>query len=149
MGGLNEKVQQYVLTNYLGPAKARGENTIQIKAGDVHRELHWVNRVPSVCTTLGSKRFQRDTGLELIKKEGPPSGMGTRMVFTYRLSGGVPHENRTTPQDHKKSLLDGLYGIAADVFGELGGAESFIRTEREQLKFIKPDGDDSPEVKAR
>ena len=147
MGGLNEEVQQYVLANYLGPAKARGENTIQIKAGDVHRELHWVNRVPSVCTTLGSKRFQRETGLELIKKEGPPSGMGTRVVFTYRLSGGVPHENRTAPQDPRKSLLDGLYGIAVDVFRELGGAEAFIRNEREQLHFIKPDSEENDEVK--
>jgi len=136
--GLNEEVQRHVLSAYVGPAKVRGENTIRIKAGDVHRDLHWVNRVPSVCTTLGSKKFQRETGMELVAKEGPPSGMGTRAVFTYHLSTG----NESVRPDHEKGLLDGLYGIAADVFRELGGSENFIRKEREQLHFIKPDIED-------
>ena len=130
--GLNEEVQRYVLSTYVGPAKVRGESTIRIKAGDVHRDLHWVNRVPSVCTTLGSKKFQRETGLELIEREGPPSGMGTRAVFTYRLSVG----KRSVP-GRKKSLLEALYGTQADVYRELGGGEKFIRSEREQLHFIK------------
>jgi hypothetical protein len=143
--GLNAEVQRYVLSTYVGPAKVRGENTIRIKAGDVHRDLHWVNRVPSVCTTLGSKKFQRETGLELVSKEGPPSGMGTRAIFTYRLAGEKPSAAR----DHTTSLLDGLYGIAADVFRELGGAEAFIGKEREQLHFIKPEGDDNDEEEKR
>ena len=96
--GLNEEVQRHVLSAYVRPAKVRGENRIRIKAGDVHRDLHWVNRVPSVCTTLGSKKFQRETGLELIEREGPPSGMGTRAVFTYRLSA----EKRSVPPGQKR-----------------------------------------------
>ena len=131
--GLNEEVQRHVLSAYVRPAKVRGENRIRIKAGDVHRDLHWVNRVPSVCTTLGSKKFQRETGLELIEREGPPSGMGTRAVFTYRLSA----EERSVPPGQKKSLLESLYGTQADVYRELGGGEKFIRSEREQLHFIK------------
>lgn len=133
--GLNEVVQRYVLSTYVAPAKMRGENTIRIKAGDVHRDLHWVNRVPSVCTTLGSKKFQRETGLELVAKEAPPSGMGTRAVFTYRLSG----EKQSVPPGPKKSLLEALYGTQADVYRQLGGGEEFIRSEREQLHFIKDD----------
>ena len=136
--GLNEEVQRHVLSTYVGPAKVRGEGTIRIKAGDVHRDLCWVNRVPSVCTTLGSKKFQRETGLELIEKEGPPSGMGTRAVFTYRLSssGQVSKSSRSG-----KSLLEALYGTQADVYRKLGGGEKFIRSEREQLHFIKKDDD--------
>jgi hypothetical protein len=147
--GLNAEVQRYVLSTYVGPAKVRGENTIRIKAGDVHRDLHWVNRVPSVCTTLGSKKFQRETGLELIEKEGPPSGMGTRAIFTYRLADGNTNDNKSVPPHHRKSLLDGLYGIAADVFRELGGSENFIRKEREKLHFIKREAEDDDEAKAR
>jgi hypothetical protein len=132
---LNEEVQRHVVATYLHSAKKHGESTIRIRAGDVHRDLRWVNRVPSVCTTLGSKKFQRETGLELIAKEGPPSGMGTRVVFTYRLSS----EKSVDDSSHKKSLFDGLYGIAADVFRELGGSEKFVRREREQLQFMTPD----------
>jgi hypothetical protein len=143
--GLNEEVQRHVLSAYVGPARLRGEDTVRIKAGDVHRDLHWVNRVPSVCTTLGSKKFQRETGLELIEKEGPPSGMGNRAVFTYKLSSGqVPD-----PSKPRKSLLEALYGTQADVYRQLGGGEKFIRSEREKLQFTKrrdnPETDDKDE----
>jgi len=144
--GLNEKVQQYVLFTYIGPAKVRGENTIRIKAGDVHRDLHWVNRVPSVCTTLGSKKFQRETGLELIDREGPPSGMGTRAVFTYKISSPGQASDPAKP---KKSLLEALYGTQADVYRQLGGGEKFIRSEREQLHFMKKEDDQETNAKDR
>ena len=144
--GLNEEVQRHVLTAYVGPAKLRGEDTVRIKAGDVHRDLHWVNRVPSVCTTLGSKKFQRETGLKLIEKEGPPSGMGTRAVFTYKLSSSG---QASEPAKPRKNLLEALYGTQADVYRQLGGGEKFIRSEREKLQFIKrgdnPETDDKDE----
>jgi hypothetical protein len=130
---LNEEVQRYVKATYLDPARRRGESTIRIKAGDVHRELHWVNRVPSVCTTLSSKKFQRETGLELISKEGPPSGFGTRVEFTYRLHG----QETPRPQESRRSRFDALYGKLSDVFRELGGGENFMRNEKEELHFRK------------
>jgi hypothetical protein len=131
--GLSEEIQKYVKAAYLEPAKRRGESTIRIKAGDVHRDLHWVNRVPSVCTTLSSKKFQRQTGLELVSKEGPPSGFGTRVEFTYRLP------SRENLQSHvpEKSRFDALYGKLSAVFSELGGGENFLRTERDRLHFRK------------
>ena len=138
--GLNEEVQQHVRVTYLEPAKRRGESTIRITAGDIHRDLHWVNRVPSVCTTLTSQKFQRETGLKLVSKNTPPSGMGTRAVFTYQLSpqnaGGAQH-------GPKKSRLEELYGTLADVFHELGGGENFVRSEREKLHFRNDEGDDT------
>ena len=130
---LNEEVQKYVKATYLDPARRRGESTIRIKAGDVHRELHWVNRVPSVCTTLSSKKFQRETGLELISKVGPPSGFGTRVEFTYRLHG----QEKSRPQESRRSRFDALYGKLSDVFRELGGGENFMRNEKEELHFRK------------
>jgi hypothetical protein len=132
--GLNEKVQQYILSAYLDPARKRGETTIRIKAGDVHRDLHWVNRVPSVCTTLGSKKFQRETGLELVSKEGPPSGYSTTVVYTYRLSSPESASDKSGP---RKSRLEALYGTLAEVYRELGGSENFIHSERERLHFRK------------
>jgi hypothetical protein len=130
---LNEEVQRHIKTMYLDPARRRGESTIRIKAGDVHRDLHWVNRVPSVCTTLSSKKFQRETGLELVSKEGPPSGFGTRVEFTYRLHD---QEDRRT-REPGRSRFEALYGKLSDVFRELGGGEDFLRNEKEQLHFRK------------
>lgn len=130
---LNEEVQRYVKATYLDPARRRGESTIRIKAGDVHRDLHWVNRVPSVCTTLSSKKFQRETGLELVSKEGPPSGFGTRVEFTYRL-----HEQEDLrSQETRRSRFEALYGKLADAFRDFGGGENFLRNEKEELHFRK------------
>jgi hypothetical protein len=142
---LNEEVQRHIESAYLKPARARGETTIHVKAGDVHRDLHWVNRVPSVCTTLGSQKFQRETGLELVHKDGPPSGMGTRMVYTYCLVADKNNER----SDRGKNLLEGLYGIAADVFHDLGGSDHFLRKEREQLRFIQPEEEKAHEAKKK
>lgn len=132
---LNEQVQKYVSSAYILPAKKRGQNTIVVKAGDVHRELHWTNRVPAVCTSLGSRKFQLQTGLELIAKEGPPSGMGTRATFTYKIVQGGTQSSDIS----RTSLMDELYGAASKVFRELGGGENFIRREREQLHFVEPE----------
>ncbi|SRR5579884_232017 len=132
--GLNEEVQRLVKVAYIEPARRRGESTIRIKAGDVHRELHWVNRVPSVCTTLSSRKFQEETGLKLIQKDTPPSGMGTRAVYVYRLS---EHGTRGQGQKPERGRLEALYGSLAGVFHELGGAEKFIRDERQKLHFVK------------
>jgi hypothetical protein len=138
--GLNEEVQKHVRVTYLEPAKRRGESTIRVVAGDIHRDLHWVNRVPSVCTTLTSQKFQRETGLKLLSKETPPSGMGTRAVYTYQVS---PQKMSGNQQHPRKSRLEALYGTLADVFRELGGGENFIRSEREQLRFRNDEGDDA------
>lgn len=137
--GLNEEVQQHVRVAYLEPAKRRGESTIRITAGDIHRDLHWINRVPSVCTTLSSQKFQRETGLKLISKETPPSGMSTRAVFVYQLP---PNEESGGQQRPPKSRLEALYGTLSDVFKELGGSENYIRSEREKLHFRKDDDRD-------
>jgi len=132
---LSEEVRRYVQTSYLAPARLRGDAIVEIKAGDVHQGLRWVNRVPSVCTTLGSQKFQRETGVELVGKEGPPSGMGTRMTFTYRIAD-VEAGASSVP---RQSKFDALRGIAQSLFHELGGGENFIRGERESLNFIRSD----------
>lgn len=137
---LSEEVQRHVQDAYVKPAQRRGETTIRIKAGDVHRALHWVNRVPSVCTTLSSKKLQKETGLELIAKEGPPSGFGTRAEFLYRLPTLETSQSR---RDVRKNRLEELYGRLSEVFRELGGGETYLRQERARLHFRQGDDSDS------
>jgi len=130
---LSEQVVKHVQAAYVAPALERGESTVRVKAGDVHRDLRWENRVPSVCNTLSSQKFQRVVGVELIAKDGPPSGLSTTVVFTYRLPAAGSHTN----PGRQTGRLEKLYGIASDIFRELGGGEKFIREEREKLNFRK------------
>jgi hypothetical protein len=127
----SEAFQNHVRSTYILPALDRGDNTVRIKAGDVHRELHLVNRVPSVCNALASEKFQKANNLILVDKQGPPSGLSTTVVFTYRLAS---LENAGARSPAKKGRLEALYGKLADVFRELEGGEKYLRRERELLE---------------
>lgn len=123
----SDQVLQYVLRSYIEPAKQRGDSAISVKAGDVHKALRWNNRVPSVCQALSSKRFLEQNHLTLIEKQGPPSGLSTTTVFTYRLDA---EEHMPSKTAQKSSLLLSLQGAGKDLFKKLGGGEAFLRGER-------------------
>jgi len=123
----SDQVLQYVRRSYIEPAKERGESAVSVRAGDVHKALRWSNRVPSVCQALSSRRFLEQNHLTLIEKHGPPSGLSTTTVFTYRLNaeGDVPSK-----LSQKSSLLLSLQGAGKELFKKLGGGEAFLREER-------------------
>ena len=131
----SEEVRKHVVEQYIAPARRKGEETVQVRAGNVHNELHWTGRVPSVFQALSSLKFQHEAGVELVDRSRP--GPSTTVVFTYRLLAkeGQPHDGESsTPADasgQKKpvTLLD-LYGVGAEIFRELGGGESFLKAER-------------------
>jgi hypothetical protein len=125
-GSDSERVRLYVKTHYLEPTQKRGERIFTVTAGDVHRGLGLKNRVPVVCTALRSHRFLDENHLVLKSVSGPPSGLSTTVKFTFEITSGEA-------PDQDNPLLK-LYGIAKDVFAELGGGENFIRSEREALR---------------
>jgi len=128
-----DQVRQYARRHYIEPARKRHESVVRIVAGDVYKALHLQGRVPSVCQALGGSKFLMENRLTLEKRDGPPSGQSTTVVFTYRLMDDTPKQS---PAD--ESLLD-LWGIGKEVFESLGGAEAFIRRERE--RFYQHDDD--------
>jgi hypothetical protein len=131
----SEEVRKHVVEHYISPARLNGQTTVQVRAGDVHSELHWTGRVPSVCQALDSRKFQREAGVELVTKSR--RGPSTTAVFTYRLLGeSDPPHNMETPaptdisrQKKTVTLLD-LYGVGREIFRELGGGEAFLKAER-------------------
>lgn len=122
----SDQVIQHVRKSYLEPASKAGLALVKVRAGDVHKALHWNNRVPSVCQALASKRFLEENQLELVEKHGPPSGLSTTTVYTYRLTGAG------TGRKKRSSLLLSIRGAGKDAFARLGGGEKFLRVERER-----------------
>jgi hypothetical protein len=112
---------------YVQEGRRRGDSEVTIVAGQLVRELHLNNRVPAVCSALASKRFLTDNGLELEKKEGPPSGMSTTTRFTYRFVGALSNE----PTRSEKFLA--LRGAGKEAFKTLGGGDTYLRTERTEF----------------
>jgi 5-methylcytosine-specific restriction protein B len=138
MSSANE-VRKFARQKYVEPALQRRERKIQIRAGDVHKQLTLKNRVPLVCQALESEIFLKENNLVLETKEGPPSGLSTSVVFTYRVvdeaagSSSVviePTASAANPSTRFLGLLQ-LKGVGKEVFASLGGGERFIRSERE------------------
>jgi len=92
MSGLADSIRRFVVEKYILPATRSGYSVIKIRAGDVHRAMGLVNRVPAVITALGSRRFiefandvLRDIGycIRLVSMEGPR--FSTTTTFTYEI----------------------------------------------------------------
>lgn len=130
-----EQTKQHVIAKYVKPARLNGENVVQVRVGTVQKELGWTNRTPSVFSTLSSREFQQEAGIELIeRKGGPPSGgPSTTVQFVFRLL----NEGDRSPSPHSAAKplpngagLEKLYGILKDAFSGLGGGESYLKSER-------------------
>jgi len=117
----------HVRDRYLRPAIKRGEHTVSVNVGVVHKALGFTNRVPLVCAALKSKRFLEENGLRIIRQTGPPSGQSTTVTFTYELSATNMRRG-----DFSGELPD-IRGIARELFRKLGGGESFIQKERSKF----------------
>jgi hypothetical protein len=122
----SDLVRQHASEEYLAAAHRRGDKTVSINVGTVHRALALNNRVPLVCAALGSKKFLTENHLRLISKTGPPSGQSTTVTFTYEL------EDSEKPAGGIDAFL-ALRGIGKEVFASLGGGEAFIRRERAEF----------------
>lgn len=123
--GNSARIREYARREYIEPARKRGEITVRIVAGDVHKALGLQNRVPQVCNALRNKKFLDRNRLALEKAEGPPSGMGTTVKFTYRLLEQNPA--------YKADPILKLWGIAKGLFDKPGDWEASIRYDREHF----------------
>jgi hypothetical protein len=122
-----ERIRSFAAREYIETARRKGLKRVQITAGDVHRSLRLKNRVPNVCSALSSRIFLEQNHLAIEEVSGPPSGMGTRVIYTYRLLEGG--EVRKTPV----ASFENLRGLLKEGLHSLGGGEAFLRHERNRF----------------
>src|SRR5580658_4368115 len=126
----SDLVRRYASDEYIAAARRRGDKTISIHVGTVHRALALNNRVPLVCAALGSKKFLTEHGLRIVSKTGPPSGQSTTVTFTYEFVGKQQVDVRLSRQE----AWNRLRGSMKDVFAEYGGGEAYLRAERASFR---------------
>jgi 5-methylcytosine-specific restriction enzyme B len=78
-----DEVREHCRSHYVDPARARGDSTVTIRAGDVHSALGYKNRFPLVCSAIGATLFEKASRVKRIGVDGPLSGANT--TFTFRL----------------------------------------------------------------
>ena len=76
-----DDIRRYTLHHYVEPARAAGEATVTVCAGDIVRELALVNRTPNVCSALQSEKFLRLAGVDMLERIGPRQSTTTRFRY--------------------------------------------------------------------
>jgi len=114
---------------------------VTIRAGDIHRELGLRNRVPSVCQVMESRLLEKEAGVKVSSKQGPPSGRGTTLTVTYAVDlqgtgsrSGVDAETENEEVSNSEhpgvALFYALRGLGKDLYAAEGGGEAWLRKER-------------------
>jgi len=124
----SDRVRHYVEVHYLEPAKKRGDRAVTIVAGDIHRALGLVNRVPLVCSALKSQRFHEANHVVLSDVSGPPSKLSTTVRFTFTFVPGDARQGANT-----RNPFWELRGIAKGLFGKPGDWEASIMKDRQEM----------------
>lgn len=63
-------------------ARQRGDKEVTIRAGDVHHDMGYKNRLPLVCSALGSAVFEREYRVRRLAVDGPLAGANTVFRFS-------------------------------------------------------------------
>ena len=55
-----DAIREHVLRHHIQPARTAGNTVISFTAGQIHSEMHLKDRLPAVCSAIGSRRFEHD-----------------------------------------------------------------------------------------
>jgi hypothetical protein len=77
----SDKTRVFCRDFYVIPAKKNGFKEVTIRSGDVHRLLFFKNRLPLVCSALGSEKFEEMARVKRISITGPTNGANTLFKF--------------------------------------------------------------------
>ena len=95
---LADRIRQSARARHIEPARQAGRNTVTLRAGDIARDMGLKNRMPAVCSALGSNLFLREAGLRLVERVGPRQSTTTE--FRFEILDRIADESlpRSTPE---------------------------------------------------
>lgn len=81
-----DRVRRYTNENFVEPARARQEPSIEVVSGDIHRAMRLENAMPAVCSALGSSKFEMLANVKLTDRQGPANSSTVRFSFALSTS---------------------------------------------------------------
>ncbi|SED72564.1 AAA family ATPase [Bradyrhizobium erythrophlei] len=102
-----DDIRWFVRANFIEPARARGDTSVSVRAGDVHKEMSLSDAIPAVCSAIGSDKFLVDASVSQVSREGPQNSSTT--VFSF-----APNNNEQIDIESAEAELRRRYG-APDV----------------------------------
>jgi len=78
-----DKITKYAFDYFITPARTQGDYVVGIRAGDIAKALSLQDRLPMICSKLGSNKFETETHVRRVALEGPING--SNALFVYRV----------------------------------------------------------------
>ncbi len=78
-----DDIRDFAFREFIEPARRQGERTVTIRAGDIHKDMGLYDRMPAICSALGSKKFENQYNVKRLKVDGPIQGANA--LFTFEI----------------------------------------------------------------
>lgn len=76
-----DNIRDFVFRKHIEQDRKQGERVVTICAGDVHKDMGLYDRMPAVCSALGSKKFENQFNIKRLKVEGPIQDANALFIF--------------------------------------------------------------------
>ena len=76
-----DRVRELAFEKYVGPARAKEQPLVIVRAGDIASELGLTGTLPQVCGALGATTFETEYRVRRVYLHGPINGANTYFVF--------------------------------------------------------------------
>ena len=78
----SDQIRNHIIEYHVKPAQNKRAKELTLRAGDIHNELGYSDRMPAVCSVLGSNRLEREAGIRRLRREGPHNGANVYFVYS-------------------------------------------------------------------
>ncbi len=139
-GENSERIRQRALQRYIDPAIHAGKIRVSVPVkelmSDLERDGFPANRPAQFCTSIVTKRFLKEHGLEIERVEAPAKGKSSRVVVHYLIGpqNTVANKKAQVPaegnEERAKRLVGQLKGLLHREIKAMGGTEAFMRWVR-------------------
>lgn len=79
-----DAIRAHIIERHIRPAQSRGKTHVELRAGDIHRELGLRSRMPAVCSAMEGRKFLDQAGVSVSERRGPKHG--SNVYVTYELA---------------------------------------------------------------
>ena len=78
-----EDIRRYAISQYILPARQRGQKTVTLTARAIHDGLSLDSRFPAVCDAIDGRKFAEAADIVLMSREGPPQSSTVTWHFHF------------------------------------------------------------------
>ena len=81
-----DKIRKYITDQLVEPARGRGETSIEIMSGDVHKSMGLKNALPAVCSVLEGAALAQLANMTLVERHSPIGSDKPSSTIRYRFA---------------------------------------------------------------